>query len=151
MRRFILFFAVVFCIVGPVFSQNWGIKRFVSAKSTPVKDSTGFFARELGSLFLGDEVTLISEIGKWSQVRSGNLTGWVTSSSLSVRRIVPSGINATATEIALAGKGFSSETEMEYRKSGLDYTVVDFMEQITIPKDELLGFVTDGRLARGEN
>jgi len=151
MRRFLLFFTIIFYIGVPVFSQNMGIIRFVSIKSVTVKATTGFFARELGNLYLGDEVALISERGKWSQIRSGNLTGWVTSASLSVRRITASGTNATATEIALAGKGFSSETEMEYRKNGLDYSTVDFMEKITIPREELLSFVTDGRLAKGEN
>jgi hypothetical protein len=134
-----------------VFSQSLGITRFVSVKSVTVKASTGFFATELGNLYLGDEVTLIRESGKWSHVRSGSLTGWVTSTSLSVRRIIASGTSSTATEIALAGKGFSPETEMEYRQNGLDYSTVDFMEQITVSNDELLGFITDGRLSKGEN
>jgi SH3-like domain-containing protein len=158
MRRFLLLFAVVFYIGGggeracvPVFSQDRGIIRFVSVQSTTIKESTGFFARELGNLSLGDEVILIGENGKWSRIRFGNLTGWVTSTSLSARRIVASGTNASATELALAGKGFSPEMEVEYRKTGLDYSVVDFMEKITIPREELLGFITEGRLARGEN
>ena len=151
MRRFLLLFTIIFYSGVPVFSQNTGITRFVSVKSATVKDSPVFFARELGNLPLGNEVTLISESGKWSRIRSGSLTGWVTSGSLSVRRIVASGISSTATEIALAGKGFSPETEMEYRENGLDYSIVDFMEQIAEPKDELLGFINDGRLSRGEN
>jgi hypothetical protein len=150
MRRFLLLFAVIFHIGVPVFSQSRGIIRYISVLKIPVKDSTGFFARELGTLSLGNEVTLIGEKGKWSQIRSGNLTGWVTSTSLSVRKIVASGTNATATEISMAGKGFSPEMEMEYRKTGLDYSMVDFMETITIPRDELLGFITEGGLARGE-
>jgi len=151
MRRFLLLFAIIFYIGVPVFSQNLEITCFVSSKSATIKDSPGFFAAELGNLSLGDEVTLISESGKWSQIRSGNLTGWVTSASLSARRIVASGTSATATEIALAGKGFSPETETEYRQNGLDYSMVDFMEQITISGEELLPFITDGRLSRGEN
>jgi SH3-like domain-containing protein len=151
MRRFLLLF-IIFLYSGiPIFSQITGIIRFVSVKSAIIKDSPWFFASELGNLPLGNEVLLISETGKWSRIRSGNLTGWVTSASLSVRRIIASGTNSTATEIALAGKGFSPETEIEYRQNGLDYSMVDFMEQITVPKDELLGFVNDGRLSRGEN
>ena len=150
MRRFLLLFAVIFHIGVPVFSQNMGIIRYISVLNTTVKESTGFFARELGTLSLGNEVTLISERGKWSRIRSGDLTGWVTTTSLSARRIVASGTSATATEISMAGKGFSTETEMEYRKTGLDYSMVDFMETIAIPKEELLGFITEGGLARGE-
>jgi len=151
MRRFLLFFAVILYSGVPVFSQSMGITCFVSVKNAAVKDSPGFFAQELGNLPLGKEVTLISESGKWSRIRSGNLTGWVTSGSLSARRIIASGTSSTATEIALAGKGFSPETEMEYRQNRLDYSMVDFMEQITVPKNELLGFINDGRLSRGEN
>jgi hypothetical protein len=150
MRRFLLLFAVIFHIGVPVFSQNMGIIRYISVLKASVKESTGFFAGELGTLSLGNEVTLISESGKWSQIRSGELKGWVTTTSLSARRIVTSGTNATTSEISLAGKGFSPEMEMEYRKTGPDYSMVDFMETITIPREELLGFITEGALARGE-
>jgi len=151
MRRFLLLFPIIFYISVPVFSQSMGITRFVSVKNAIVKDSPWFFARELGNLPLGNEVALLSESGKWSRIRSGNLTGWVTSASLSVRPIVTSGTSSTATEIALAGKGFSPDTELEYRQNGLDYSMVDFMEQIAVPKDELLNFINDGRLSKGEN
>jgi len=150
MRRFLLLFVIIFCIIVPVFSENRENIRYVSVQSASVKGSTGFFAEDLGNLTLGSEVTLISESGKWSRIRSGNLTGWVTSTSLSVRKIVASGTNASATEISMAGKGFSPEMEMEYRKTGPDYSMVDYMEKITIPKDELLNFITQGSLARGE-
>jgi hypothetical protein len=50
----------------------------------------------------------------------------------------------------MAGKGFSPDMEMEYRKSGLDYSMVDSMEQITVPEDDLLRFITEGRLSKGE-
>jgi len=151
MRRFFLIFVVVFCIIVPAFSQDRGNIRFVSVQSTTLKDSTGFFAKDIASLSFGSEVTLISESGKWSQIRSGNLTGWVTSTSLSTRKIVASGTSASATELSMAGKGFSPDIEVEYRKNGLDYSMVDYMEKITIPKEELLGFITQGSLSRGEN
>ena len=56
----------------------------------------------------------------------------------------------TASEVAMAGKGFSPDMEMEYRKNGLDYSMVDSMERITVPSDDLLRFITEGRLSRGE-
>jgi hypothetical protein len=55
-----------------------------------------------------------------------------------------------ATEISLAGKGFSSELEMEYRESGLDYSVVDMMESTLIGAEELFEFISEGRLAKGQ-
>ena len=72
------------------------------------------------------------------------------SSSLSVRRILAAGTGASATELSLAGKGFSAAIEIEYRKNGLSYSIVDFMENIIIAPEELLVFITEGRLAKGE-
>ena len=50
----------------------------------------------------------------------------------------------------MAGKGFSPDMELEYKKSGLDYSLVDSMEQMSVPTDDLLRFITEGRLSRGE-
>ena len=154
MRRFLLLFAVMFLMGFLLFSQTSSTganKRYVAVKTTVLKSSTGFFADNLKNLFQGDELILIRENGKWAEVRSGNQTGWAAVSSLSVRRVMVSGSSATATEVAMAGKGFTAETEIEYRKEGnLNYDVVNFMEDINIPPEELLGFVNDGRLKRGE-
>jgi len=122
----------------------------VVVHKAPLKETASFFANDLGSLSLGDTVTLVRERGKWTQIRAGAITGWVLSSSLSARRIVSSGVNAMATEVSLAGKGFSSELEMEYRESGLDYSIVDMMESTLIGAEELLEFISEGHLARGQ-
>jgi hypothetical protein len=150
MKRVLLFFAIYFFACALVFPQADGIRRYVAVHKAPLKESANFFAKDLGSLSLGDTVTLVREGSKWTQVRAGAITGWVLSSSLSVRRIVSSGSNAVATEIALAGKGFSSEMEMEYRESGLDYSIVDMMENTLIGAEELFKFISEGHLARGQ-
>jgi hypothetical protein len=133
-----------------IFPQAEEIKRYVAVYKAPLKESTWFFAKNLGTLSLGDTVTPIREGGKWTQVKADGIIGWVLSSSLSVRRIISSGTNATAMELSLAGKGFSSELETEYRKSGLDYSVVDMMENMVIGDEELIDFIGEGRLARGQ-
>jgi hypothetical protein len=64
---------------------------------------------------------------------------------------VASGSSATASEIALAGKGFSQEVEDSYKTSGtLNYDDVDKTEAITVSIDDLYVFVTEGRLNTGE-
>ena len=150
MRRIFLLFIMVIMVGAMVFSQAEGNKRYISAQDVVIKDSTGFFAKEIGNLSLGNEVTLIGGEGKWAQIRYGNLSGWISSSSLSARRIVAAGSTATATEIALAGKGFSPDMEVEYRRSGLDYSLVDSMEKMVIPSGELLSFITDGKLEKAK-
>jgi len=150
MQRYICILVAAFCITPLLFAQAGGNTRYVAVQTTALKDSTGFFARDLRVLSLGDTVTFLRESGKWTEVRAGNITGWVASSSLSTRQIVASASAVSVNEVALAGKGFSPETEMEYRKNGLNYSMVDSMEQITVPVDELSRFITEGRLARGE-
>ena len=151
MRRIVLLLVMFTCTGILAFSQSQGNRRFVSVQTTILKESTGFFSRALGSLSFGDEVTMTGENGKWAQIEAGNLKGWVFASSLSSRRIIASGTAGAATELSLAGKGFTQEMEVEYRKSGLDYSMVDSMEKTNVPTEDLLGFITEGRLAMGEN
>ena len=145
-----LFFTMMLCVGVVSYSQADRNTRYVAVKTTSLKSSTGFFSKDLGTLSLGDAVTIINDDGKWSQIQAGGLAGWVTSSSLSARRVTTSNSAVTASEIAMAGKGFSPDMEMEYRKNGLDYSMVDSMEQITVPATELFRFINEGRLARGE-
>ena len=134
-----------------VFSQSQEKTMYVSVKSTDIKSSTGAFADKIGTLNLGDAVTMIRSSGNWAEIRTARaVTGWVSMSSLSSRRVTSTGSSATAGEIALAGKGFSPAVEMEYKKDGLDYSGVDLMERITVSAAELRKFVQDGRLNGGK-
>jgi len=150
MKRFLFLWVLTLCAGFAVFAQEDRSTRYVAVQTAAVKDAAGFFAKDLGSLSLGDAVRLIKEDGKWSQIQAGNLTGWVASASLSARRVVGSNAAVTASEVAMAGKGFSPDMEVEYKKNGLDYSMVDTMERITVPADDLLRFITEGRLSQGE-
>jgi len=150
MRRALLLLLMHFFFCGLIFSQTEGIRLYVAVHKAAIKESASFFAKDLGSLSLGDTVIFVREKGKWTQVRSDAITGWVLASNLSVRKIVSSGTNAMATEISLAGKGFSSELEMQYRESGLDYSIVDMMENTLIGAEELYIFICEGHLAKGQ-
>jgi hypothetical protein len=150
MRRFLFLLIVMFCTSTVIFSQSGGSTRYVAVQNVILKNSTGFFAKETGNLPLGTAVTLIRDDGKWAEIRAGNLAGWVASASLSARRVIVSNSPVTASEVALAGKGFSPDTEIEYKKNGLDYSMVDSMEKIVVPADDLLRFINEGRLARGD-
>jgi hypothetical protein len=81
-------------------------------------------------------------------------TGWIEYAKLTTRRISSQGntANASAKEIALAGKGFSPEVEAEYKQSGeqLNYPAVDDMEKAGVADSDLLAFIEEGHLSRGE-
>jgi len=131
------------------FSQTGNV-RFVAVETAEVKSSSGFFARTVGTLSLGDEVAAVRESGRWTEVRAGNLTGWVVSASLSPRRTVRATSTVTPGEVALAGKGFGREVEIEYRRTGPDYSPVDHMEALVIPMEELRRFIIEGHLSGAE-
>jgi uncharacterized protein YgiM (DUF1202 family) len=151
-----LFFAL-FCltVAGGAFAQRVGDTVYVNVNSANLKSSTGFFASTTATVKYGDDVRVLAINGKWTQVRtSRNITGWIAGSSLTTKRISTSGsgANASASEIALAGKGFSPEVESEYKNDGgeINYAAVDAMERVNIAEKDLLAFIEEGHLAKGE-
>jgi len=152
-----LIFAVLFCLsVSGLFAQRVGDTLYVNVNSANLKSSTGFFASTTGTVRYTDEVRVLAVSGKWVQVRTsvGSRTGWIAYASLTTKRMAPQGSTASASarEIALAGKGFSPEVEAEYKKGGqkVDYAAVDEMERVTVTERDLLAFIEEGRLAKGE-
>jgi hypothetical protein len=83
-----------------------------------------------------------------------SLTGWVSTSNLTGKRINPSGTgtSASAKEVALAGKGFSEEVENAYKaETQLNYTGVNAVEAITVAERDLYNFLVEGHLAMGNS
>jgi hypothetical protein len=155
MKRLLVLLVLALLVSGALFAQiKSGSAAWVSAKKADLKSSTGFFASTRGSLELGAEVSVLQLNGKWAEVRSAtntSLSGWTAASNLSARRIVSSGTTASASEVALAAKGFNQEVEDAYKTSGeLNYADVDKTEAITVSQDDLYKFVTEGHLNTGE-
>jgi len=149
-------FIALFClIITGLYAQKVGDTLYVNVNSASLKSSTGFFASTTGTVNYGDQVRVAAINGKWAQVRTtANVTGWIATSSLTTKRISTQGntANASAREIALAGKGFSPEVEAEYKKEGgdLNYSAVDAMERAVVSEKDLLSFIEEGHLAKGE-
>ena len=149
--RYPLFFLTILCLSSTLAFSQARNTRFVAVEAAEVMSSTNFFASNLGALPLGEEVTVIRDSGRWTEIRAGNLAGWVLSASLSPRRTVRAAATVTPDEVALAGKGFGMEVESQYRQAGgPDYSLVDMVEAIAIPMDELRRFILEGRLAGAE-
>jgi uncharacterized SAM-binding protein YcdF (DUF218 family) len=147
----VLFGMAVACLSAQ--SLN-GKTMYVAVKSSAVKGSTGFFASTVVTLAQGDQVKVLTEKGNSVQVQFGTKTGWVSTTSLSAKRILPAGgasSSASAKELALAGKGFNEEVENAYKAEGkdLNYTAVDAVEAVTIPVADLQKFMVDGHLNMG--
>jgi hypothetical protein len=129
---------------------------YVAVKTVTLKSSTGFFASNRGTLNYADVVKVLQVSGKFVEVRSAansSLTGWTASANLSAKQIV-SGNTSTisAKETALAGKGFNQEIEDVYKTKGnLNYAAVDRVEAVAVREADILRFLEDGRLSKGDN
>jgi hypothetical protein len=128
---------------------------YVAVKTLELKSSTGFFASARGTLAYGATVTVLQINGKWAEVRSAansSVSGWTAVLNLSAKRIVSGATSgATASEVALAGKGFNQEIENAYKAQGsLNYADVDRTEAQRVTKKELQDFIVAGRLFQGD-
>ena len=142
-------------LLGLVFStwaQTSGSTLYVAAKTVELKSSTGFFARTLGYINLGDSVIVMQNGGKWLAVRSASgLQGWAPADAFSARLILRSGAEASATEFPLAGKGFTGDLEQIIKTAGAaNYSEIDAMEKRAVLPNELRAFLVEGRLAEGD-
>lgn len=118
------------------------------AKPTPT-------SKFLGRVPLGTLLTIVLEKDGWAQVKAEErgLTGWLrvqayTTKPLNLKATADTGSGVSATEVSLAGRGFTEEVEAEYRKKnpGLDFAILDQMEARGIPDDELAEFLREGGL-----
>lgn len=123
-----------------------------------LRASPSFLGPVVATLGYGDRVDLLHEQGPWAKVRDGDgAEGWIHRSALTEKRIVMAAgeedlaAAASGEELALAGKGFNSEVEAEYRRRhGLDFTWVDRMEEFRVTPAQSLDFLSEGELTGEE-
>lgn len=141
---------------------------YVAVEEADVKEKPSFFSKTKEIFLYTQKVIVLETKGNWTKVRlpdaedkdSQNdiqnevVQGWISSGSLSKKRIAQGKrLSASTDELALAGKGFSSEIENVYRKnSELDYESVDRIENSNSTNaslDELIDFIKGGKLNFG--
>ena len=149
----VLCFGIAYAAIAQV---SRGGTLYTAVRTATLKSSTGFFAGNRGTVSYGEQVTVLQVSGKWVEVRSvsrSSISGWTASANFSTRRITAATGTGTASasEIALAGKGFDRDVENAYRANGrLNYADVDRTEAQTVSPDDLYRFLTDGRLSLGD-
>ena len=158
MKKIIIVLCLALVVAGIVSAQvARGGTLYVSVRSLELKSSTGFFASNRGTINHGDQVTVLQVSGRFVEVRyvrSPFTTGWAPAASFSARQVVAGATGtATASEVALAGKGFNQDVEQSFRNQNrnLNYADVDRVEAIRINEAELRRFLEEGRLAMGDN
>lgn len=103
----------------------------------------------------GDRLTVQESQSGWIKASAPDgASGWIHESALTPKRIVlASGtgdaqLAASSDEMAMAGKGFNSDVEKQFKDKNkdIDFTWVDKMETFLVPPTQLQQFMKDGRV-----
>jgi hypothetical protein len=127
----------------------------VTTRENAVRGDCRFFAPVKLKVALGDRLTVSGRKGDWYLVSAKGVNGCIHKSAVEARTFSASGRGAagsgtSADEVSLAGKGFNSQVEAGYRKSGknLNYAAVDEIMKFTVSEKSLESFVLQGGLVQ---
>ena len=125
----------------------------VQINKADLRETPSYLGKIITSLAYGDKVSVQSQNGAWMQVSAAGQSGWLHNSALTRKTIVmKSGTGAQTTassgEMALAGKGFNSDVEKQFKDNHkeINFAPVDKMEKIKIPIADLQEFAKEGKL-----
>jgi len=126
----------------------------VQVRDGQLRSTPSFLGRPLASVAYGTSLQIVEQKSPWVKASTGQAEGWIHESALTNKRIQMTAggadVNAGASsdEIALAGKGFSSEVEQAYRKQNptLDFSTIDRMEKIKVTPEQARRFLQEGGL-----
>jgi uncharacterized protein YgiM (DUF1202 family) len=131
----------------------------VQVKKAELRSEPSFLSDVAGTLSYGENVNVIEQKGAWMRVTAltGQSPGWIHSSALTKKNLVlKSGegvqTGASSGELALAGKGFNSAVESQFKAShkDIDFKWVDRMEKWVVPAKKAETFLADGGLTPGK-
>jgi uncharacterized protein YgiM (DUF1202 family) len=125
----------------------------VQVQSGQIRATASFLSKILTTVPYGVSVEVLQDKGDWLQVKTlqGQI-GWMHKSALTANKVAMSAGSATAKtaassdELALAGKGFNSDVEKEFKAKNkqLNFAAVDRMEKIKISTAEMQAFLRAG-------
>lgn len=127
----------------------------VKVQTTQLRRNPQFFAPAVAPLKAGDRLEKLSEAAGWMQVRTAaGAIGWIHGSAVAPPRtqlLAGSGdmkTQATAGEVALAGKGFNKQVEDSYRakNAAVSFVWVDRMVQQRVSAAQMEDFLKRGKL-----
>jgi SH3-like domain-containing protein len=128
----------------------------VQVQNGQLRATPSFLGKVIKEMAYRTQVELVKEQGDWIQVKaSPSIIGWVHRSAVTAKRIAMSSgsgdaaTTASGDELALAGKGFNSDVEAQYksRNTTADFAPVDTMKKIVIMPEESQKFLKDGALS----
>ena len=127
----------------------------VQVQDGQVRATPSFLGAVVAKLPYGTAVEAQPAQNGWIQVQtSTGQQGWMHASALTTKKIVMrageggAAAGASSDELALAGKGFNSDVEKEFKKQNpnLNYAAVDAMLKIKVSPKEMQKFLDDGHV-----
>jgi len=156
LMKYKLFLSVVsLLLLGQTLVMAAPTAMSVQVQTSPMRATPSPLGRVVATLKHADRVEIISKQTGWLQVRGpGGQTGWVNESALTKSKIVlkagAEDVNRAASgeELALAGKGFNSDVEADFKSknSNIDFTWIDRMEKIVVNDQDAVEFLKEGGL-----
>jgi len=151
--RIALFFVIFFGLNSPLFSAG-EVFLSLQIKQGQLRSTPSFLGRVTSTLTYGSKVKVIEDKGAWKKVSIRNTSGWIHESALTTKTIVMrSGKANVATEtspgeLALAGKGFNSKVEAQFRSKNNStyYAWVDKMEAQSVKPSQMQNFLKQGQV-----
>ncbi len=133
----------------------WADPSTVQVREASLYEKPSAISKFLGKLEYGAQLTVLATQPGWVQVKSDQGTGWLRDQTVTTKKLdLKSGSQtsgASATEVSLAGRGFSEEVEKGYKDKNpqLDYADIDKMEAQGIDEAALVTFLQDGGVVPG--
>ena len=125
----------------------------VQVKNGQLRATPSFLGKTITPVAYGDAVTIVQQQGEWYNARSASgAAGWIHQSALTKKKIVlKAGAenvenSASGEELALAGKGFNSDVEADFKNKNkdIDFGPIDRMEKIKVTPQEMEAFLKEG-------
>lgn len=144
---------VAACVAGASLAGTTPARMNVQVMNGQVRDTPTYLGKVLALVAYGVAVDILKTQGDWMQVKTPQgLKGWMHKSALTTRKVsMSSGSSAAKTgasssDLALAGKGFNSDVEREYRAKNqqLNFAAVDRLEAVKVPSGEVAAFLQAG-------
>jgi len=135
------------------------VEMSVQVKSGQVLETPSFLGKVVARLNYGDRIQVLEQQGDWSKVTAPDgQTGWIHSSALTKKKIAMKAGSqnaqtaASGDDLALAGKGFNSDVEADFKAKNrnVDFTWVDKMEKIKVQPQAMQEFLKDGGIQPAE-
>jgi uncharacterized protein YgiM (DUF1202 family) len=128
----------------------------VQVKKGQLRSAPSYLSRVVTDLDYTTRVTVLEEKGDWLRVRQeeGAAEGWMHAATLTKTKLKLVSGNEDATtavsseEQALAGKGFNSDVEAQFKEQNAkaNFAAVDKMEKIIIPAPKIVEFLEVGNV-----